>query len=131
MHYHEIKLGIISGGGGSQRALRLVGATKAMEMITTGDPITAAEAHQIGLVNLVVPGEKLWETVEAFSARLIIKSPSALAVAKKLICQGGNVSLYKGIQYDLELFSEILLTADAAEGTKAFLEKRTPVFKGR
>ena len=127
----EIKLGIIPGAGGSQRINRLVGATKAMEMVCTGDPIDAAEAYRIGLVNQVAPKEKLWEAVESLVARLEDKSPSALAIAKKLIHQGGTLSKYQGIEYEREQFSQILLTEDAAEGTKAFLEKRKPVFQGR
>ena len=127
----EIKLGIIPGAGGSQRMLRLVGATRALEMISTGDPIDAAEAYRIGLVNQVVAPETLWDAVEAFAGRLTDKSAHALKTAKKLIYQGGSVSLYEGVEYERERFCEILLTEDAAEGTRAFLEKRKPVFKGK
>lgn len=84
----EIKIGVIPGGGGSQRMLHLVGATKALEMITTGDPIDAEEAKQIGLVNQVAAPDKLWEAVEGFAARLTDKSPVGLATAKKTDLSG-------------------------------------------
>jgi enoyl-CoA hydratase len=127
----EIKLGILPGAGGSQRMLHLVGATRALEMISTGDPIDAAEAYRIGLVNDVVEPEALWTTVEAFAARLTDKSALALASCKKLIYQGGNLPPYKGIEYERGRFCQILLTEDAAEGTKAFLEKRKPIYKNK
>ncbi|GAB6909221.1 enoyl-CoA hydratase-isomerase [Desulfosarcina cetonica] len=127
----EIKLGIIPGGGGSQRLLRLVGATKALEMISTGDPIDAAEALRIGLVNQVVAPDKLWDAIDAFASRLTSKSALALKIAKQLVYQGGNRSLYQGIDYERDCFCEILLSEDAAEGTRAFIEKRKPVFKDR
>ena len=127
----EIKLGIIPGGGGSQRMLRLVGATKALEMISTGDPIDAAEAFRIGLVNQIAAPEALWTTVETFVSRLTDKSASALKAAKQLIYQGENLTMSQGIAYERDRFCEILLTDDAAEGTQAFIEKRKPVFKGK
>lgn len=127
----EIKLGIIPGGGGCPRLLQLVGATRALEMISTGDPIDAAEAYRIGLVNQVVAPDALWGAVEKFVARLADKSAHALKIAKQMIYQGGNLPLYEGVEYERDRFSEILLTEDAAEGTRAFLEKRKPVFKGR
>lgn len=127
----EIKIGLIPGGGGSQRMLHLVGATRALEMIATGDPIDAGEALRIGLVNQVVSKEKLWEAVEVFVARLADKSPIGLATCKKLIYQGGNLPIREGLRYERDRFCEILLSEDASEGTKAFLEKRKPVFKGK
>jgi len=127
----EIKLGIIPGAAGSQRMLRLVGATKALEMISTGDPIDAEEALRVGLVNQVVPGESLWDAVEAFASRLADKGALALKACKTLIYQGENLPMYDGIDLERKLFSEILLTEDAKEGTRAFLEKRNPQFKGR
>lgn len=127
----EIKLGIIPGAGGSQRMLHLVGATRALEMISTGDPIDAAEAYRIGLVNQVVAHDALWDAVERFAARLTDKSANALKIAKRLIYQGGSQPLYDGVEFERRRFCEILLTEDAAEGTRAFLEKRKPVFKGR
>jgi enoyl-CoA hydratase len=127
----EIKLGIIPGAGGSQRMLHLVGATKALELISTGDPIDAREAYRIGLVNRVVPDDKLWPEVEAFAGRLLDKGPIALDIVKKLVYQGGGMSLRNGLDYERERFCEILLTEDAHEGTAAFLGKRKPQFKGK
>lgn len=127
----EIKIGIIPGGGGSQRLLRLVGATRALEMISTGDPIDAQEAYRIGLLNHLVPPESLWRTVEVFASRLTDKGAAALKVCKRLIYEGGNLPLREGISYETDRFCEIVLTEDAAEGTRAFLEKRKPVFKSK
>ena len=127
----EIKLGIIPGAGGSQRLKRLVGETWALEMISTGDPIDARQAYGIGLVNRVVPDAELWDSVEAFAARLTDKSSGALDICKKLVYVGGGMSLREGIEYERDRFCEILLTEDAAEGTRAFLEKRRPDFKGK
>ena len=127
----EIKLGVIPGGGGSQRMLRLVGATKALEMISTGDPIDAAEAHRIGLVNQVVDTAGLWTAVQNFVSRLTDKSAMALKVAKQLIYQGENMPMYEAIAYERDRFCNILLTEDAAEGTRAFIDKRKPVFKDK
>ncbi len=127
----EIKLGIIPGAGGSQRVLRLAGATKAMEMITTGDPIDAQEAYRIGLVNQVVEPDKLMEAVDALVARLTDKGAVALKICKRLIYEGGDLSQRGGIEFERDRFCEILLTDDAKEGTAAFLEKRKPNFKGK
>lgn len=124
----EIKIGVIPGAGGSQRLMRLVGATKALEMISTGDPIDAAEAYRIGLVNKVVPNEELWNAVNAFADKLISKGAVALEVCKKLIYHGEELTPRQGIDYEQEHFCEILLTEDAREGTQAFLEKRKPNF---
>jgi enoyl-CoA hydratase len=127
----EIRIGIIPGAGGTQRLFRLVGGTKALEMLTTGDPIDAQEAYRIGLVNKVVPDDKLWEEVEAFVARLVDKGPIGLTVIKKCIYVGGEMPLRKGLEYEVEQFCKILTTGDAREGTRAFLEKRKPQYKGK
>lgn len=116
----EIKLGIIPGCGGSQRMLRLAGATKALEMISTGDPIDVDEAHRIGILNQVVEPDDLWKSVEIFASRLTEKSVLALKTAKKLIYRGGELPMYQGIAYEQDRFCESLLTEDAAEGTRAF-----------
>ncbi len=126
----EIKLGLIPGAGGSQRLMQLAGATKALEMITMGDPIDANEAYRIGLINRLVPDDKLWDAVEGFAARLGERPPIAVDFCKQLVYQGGNMPLREGIAYERNRFSEILLTDDATEGTKAFLEKRKPEFTG-
>jgi len=127
----EIKLGIIPGAGGSQRLLQLVGATKALEMICTGDPINAQEAYRIGLVNRVAPLDQMMEEVKLFAERLMDKSPIALGYCKRLIYEGGELPLKRGLEYEIERLGEIVLTEDAKEGTQAFLEKRTARFKGR
>jgi enoyl-CoA hydratase/carnithine racemase len=124
----EIKLGIMTGAGGSQRLPRLVGSAKAMEMILTGDPINAAEAFRTGLVNQVVPDDQLEEAVAAFVKKLLKKSDSALRLSKEAVIAAHNMGLYEGVAHELRLFSSIFETADAREGVSAFLEKRKPVF---
>ena len=127
----EIKIGVIPGGGGTQRLLHLVGRARALEMITTGDPISAEEAYRIGLVTKVVPDENFWVEVDAFSKRLLSKSPVALQYCKKAIYQGENMKIRDGLENERVLFCSSLLSDDAKEGTAAFLEKRKPVFQGK
>ena len=127
----EIKLGIMCGGGGSVRMTRLVGKGKSMEMCLTGDPINAQEAYRIGLVNQVVPPDKLEEAVNAMVKRLVSKGAVALDYTKKAVNKTMNVSVHEAIEYEAKLFSDIFKTEDANEGAKAFLEKRKPNFKGK
>jgi enoyl-CoA hydratase len=127
----EIKLGIICGGGGTVRMTRLVGKSKAMEMCLTGDAINAQEAYRVGLVNQVVPQDKLEEAVNAMVKRLMSKGAVALNYTKKSIENTMNVSVPEAVEYEAKLFSDILKTEDACEGAKAFLEKRKANFKGK
>ena len=124
----EIKLGIMTGGGGSQRLPRLVGYAKALEMILTGDPIDADTALQYGLVTQVVPDDQLDEAVAKMVKKLLNKSATSLRLSKEALILANTTGLYDGIARELKLFAGIFDSADAKEGVAAFLEKRKPEF---
>jgi enoyl-CoA hydratase len=124
----EIKLGVITGAGGSQRLPRLVGTGKAMEMILIGDPIDAQDALQWGLVNRVVPDDELEKTISKITGKLCRLSASALQLSKEAVLASRNRGLYDGVAHELDLFSGTFESADAREGISAFLEKRKPAF---
>lgn len=127
----EITLGIIPGGGGTQRLPRLVGLGPATELIFTGEIINADKAQEIGLVNEVVPLESLQGEVEAFASRLMQRPAMALSAAKIAIRRGLGIPLKEGLQMEQNLFCMLFGTEDQKEGMTAFLEKRKPIFKGR
>jgi len=127
----EINIGLIPGWGGTQRLTRLIGATKAKELIFTGKMIDARTAEQLGLVNMVVPQDKFRETVRQFALELAQKAPVALKVAKALINKGAEISLDAAIALEREGFGVVASTEDLQEGVSAFIEKRKPVFKGK
>ena len=127
----EINLGIIPGGGGTQRLTRLVGEGKSMELILTGDLIDAAQAKAIGLVNDVVPAAELRDRVIALACRIAEKSPIALRMAKEAVKAAARMNLREGLDRETDLFSLTFASEDKAEGVRAFLEKRKPDFKGR
>jgi len=127
----EINMGLIPGWGGTQRLTRLIGATKAKELIFTGKMIDAKTAEQLGLVNMVVPQDKFRETVRQFALELAQKAPVALKVAKALINKGAEISLDAAIALEREGFGVVASTEDLQEGVSAFIEKRKPVFKGK
>jgi enoyl-CoA hydratase len=127
----EINLGIIPGGGGTQRLTRLVGEGKAMELILTGELISAHAAHAIGLVNLVVPHEELAAKTTELANRIAEKSPIALRLAKEAVKTAARSSLDEGLRREVDLFALCFSSADKDEGVRAFLEKRKPEFKGR
>jgi len=127
----EINIGLIPGWGGTQRLTRLIGATKAKELIFTGKMIDAKTAEQLGLVNMVVPQDKFRETVRQFALELAQKAPVALKVAKALINKGAEISLDAAIALEREGFGVVASTEDLQEGVSAFIEKRKPVFKGK
>ncbi len=127
----EINLGIIPGGGGTQRLTRLIGETKAMEMILTGDMIDAQTAYNLGLVNDVFPAEELEEKTFALANKIAEKAPIALQMAKEAVKLASRSNLDEGLRREVDLFAVCFSTEDKEEGVAAFLEKRKPVFKGR
>jgi enoyl-CoA hydratase len=127
----EINLGIIPGGGGTQRLTRLVGEGKAMEMILTGEIIDAKTAFSIGLVNHVVPAAELEAKTIEIANRIAEKSPIALSLAKESVKLASRSNLDEGLRREVDLFALCFSTEDKNEGVSAFLEKRKPVFKGR
>ncbi|HEV2884570.1 MAG TPA: enoyl-CoA hydratase-related protein [Pyrinomonadaceae bacterium] len=127
----EINLGIIPGGGGTQRLTRLVGEGKAMEMILTGEIIDARTAHAIGLVNQVYPAAELEVKTMEMANRIAEKSPIALSLAKEAVKIASRSTLDEGLRREVDLFALCFSTEDKDEGVSAFLEKRKPTFKGK
>jgi enoyl-CoA hydratase len=127
----EINIGIIPGGGGTQRLQRLIGPCRAKELIFTGDIIRAEEADRIGLVNRVVPMDELLPTAKEIAKKIATKSAAALKLAKTAINRGMQTNLESGLKYEYELYSLSLSLEDKVEGVNAFLEKRAPKFIGR
>ena len=127
----EINLGLIPGGGGTQRMSRLVGLGHTMRLVLSGDMIGAAEAKEIGLVELVVPHEELRAKTLELAGRIAGKSPLTLRVAKEAVRASQRLSIEDGILYERDLFCLCFSTADKEEGVAAFLEKRPPQWKGR
>jgi enoyl-CoA hydratase len=127
----EINLGIIPGGGGTQRLTRLVGEGKAMELILSGDIIDAKAAYEIGLVNHVFPADQLEAKTMEIANRIASKSPIALSLAKEAVKLASHSNLDEGLRREVDLFALCFSTADKDEGVSAFLEKRKPVWTGR
>ncbi len=127
----EINLGIFPGWGGTQRLPRLIGKGKAKELIFTGDMITADEANRIGLVNKVVPVEKLEEEVMGLAKKIALKSGPALQLAKAAINQGTEGDLETGLALERNALGICFSTEDHNEGINAFIEKRKAKFQNR
>jgi enoyl-CoA hydratase len=126
----EIGLGLIPGYGGTQRLPRLVGKGRALELMLTGAPITAADAERIGLVNRVVPSEELMAAARALANTLAGQAPAAIRYILDAVNHGLQMTLAEGCAHEATLFGMAAATDDMREGTRAFLEKRKPVFKG-
>lgn len=126
----EIKIGAFPAGGGTQRLPRLIGASKAKEMIFLGEPISAEQALSSGLVMKVVPKEKLLQEAKAFAAKLAAQPRLALQVAKMLINRGPEMDLTPALELEARCLGTLAMTHDLKEGTLAFLEKRKPNFTG-
>lgn len=127
----EIKLGLIPGGGGTQRLPRLIGFGRAMRYILTGELIAAEEAERIGLVDLIVEDDELRERTFELALAMAAQSPVAMKLAKDAIRATLEMPLDAGLQYERELFVTAFASEDRTEGVRAFLEKRPPAFAGR
>lgn len=127
----EINLGIIPGGGGTQRLPRLINYSNAAEMIMLGSMIKAEKAERIGILNKVVPAQDLEKEVKAFAQKLMRQPAMSLRAAKIAMRKGLNTSLKDGIRIEQDLFCMLFGTEDQKEGMAAFIEKRKPQFKGK
>lgn len=127
----EINLGLIPGFAGTQRLTRLVGQGRALELLLTGDMVSAARACEIGLVNRVVPADQLLAEARALGATLAGKAPVAVRYILDVVRAGADLPLARAEAHEAALFGAIAGTADAKEGTHAFLAKRPPVWTGQ
>lgn len=126
----EIKVGIMPGAGGTQRLTKAIGPYRAMEMVLTGEPITAQEAFAYGLVNRVVPVERYLDTAKELAHLIAARPPIAIRLAREALKYGNETTLRDGIMVERRNFVLLFDTEDQKEGMAAFLEKREPVFKG-
>jgi len=140
MRLTEVKLGIIPGAGGTQRLPRLIGKSRAKELILTARPLTAREAHDIGLVHRVIPArtagdgefhEQLMTEARSWAREIASGAPLALRAAKKAIDNGFDRDLHAGLSIETKAYLTLINTRDRLEGLAAFAEKREPVYKGQ
>lgn len=127
----EVKLGLIPGGGGTQRMPRLVGKGRALQIILSGEIINAQEAYRIGLVNEVVPAAEVITRAEAILKQIFSNAPIAVKYSLEAVNKGLETSVAEGLSLEASLFGLSAGTEDKREGTQAFLQKRAPQFQGR
>jgi enoyl-CoA hydratase len=127
----QLKEGQLPADGGTQRLPRLVGRSKALELLLTGAVIDAQKALDIGMVNEIAPGERLLEEVNALAAEIAGKGPTALRFAKEAVNKGMDMNLEQGLRLEADLYFLLHSSGDRTEGIKAFLVKRKPRFEGR
>jgi enoyl-CoA hydratase/carnithine racemase len=127
----EITLGIIPGGGGTQRLARVIGKQRAMELVLTGRRIDAAEAQRLGFVNVVAPRNRWLEHAVELAEVVARRPPLAVKLAKQAVLAADEMPLAAGLAHERRLYELAMATEDRAEGMAAFLEKRRPEFRGR
>ena len=127
----EILLGIIPGGGGTQRLARVMGKQRAMELVLTGRRIEAAEARELGIVTSVAPADGWLEAALELAARVAERPPLAVRMAKQAVLAAEETPLSAGLDQERRLYELAMATEDRVEGMNAFLEKRKPEFRGR
>ena len=126
----EINLGLLPGGGGTQRLTRLVGRTRVKEIVMTGRRISPQEALAMGFVNRVVPGPQVLDVTLDYARQIAEKPPLAIRLAKRLINEGTDASLVAALDYEQVVLAGLFTTEDGREGIRAFVEKRPPSFRG-
>ena len=129
--FPEVNLAVMPGAGGTQRLTKLIGKTRAMEWLMTGDRMSADEAHRLGIINRVVARELLMEETKKFAVKLAKQPPLSLRLIKESVHKAVDNSLYEGMQYERKNFSLLFASEDQKEGMKAFIEKRKPHYKGK
>jgi len=127
----EVKLGLLPGGGGTQRLPRLVGKGRALQLILSGETINASEAYRIGLVNEIVPAADLIARAEAILKQIFANAPIAVKYSIEAVNKGLDTSQTEGFALEASFFGLCAATEDKQEGTSAFLEKRAAQFQGR
>jgi enoyl-CoA hydratase/carnithine racemase len=127
----EIALGVIPGGGGTQRLIRAIGKSKAMEMILTGNQIDAKEAERTGLVSRVIPNDQLFTEAIKLGEKIASFSQPAVAMAKETVNAANNLSLDEGLRFERRIFHSMFALEDQKEGMTAFIEKRKANWKNK
>jgi enoyl-CoA hydratase/carnithine racemase len=127
----EVRRGRLGASGGTQRLPRLIGTANALELCLTGEPVEAAEAFRLGLVNRVVPNEQLMTRAEELAAKISLGAPLSVLAIKEAITKGVQLPLEQGLKLEAELALALSTTDDQKEGSRAFAEKRPPAWKAR
>ena len=129
--FPEIKLAVMPGAGGTQKLTKLMGRTKALEWLWSGEMMPCKEAMNYGVVNKIIPAELLWEETMKYARSLAAMPPLSVRMIKDAVNKAVDYSLYEGMQYERKNFYLLFSSEDQKEGMKAFIEKRKPDFKGR
>jgi enoyl-CoA hydratase len=129
--FPEVNIGVMPGAGGTQRLTKLIGKTRALEWLWTGERIQAKKAYEYGIVNRVVASELLFEETMRFARKLAKQPPLSLRLIKEAVHKAVDYPLYEGMQFERKNFYLLFSSEDQKEGMKAFLEKRKPNFQGK